>query len=127
VSDRLSIATDDRRYGATGKRRTSISDVFIVRSIERASISRTTLTKRETGVPGVCIGNVATVLFALGLVDRLWAHLRKGKESATFEYDDGWLDYPERLLLEPALEIGPGPFHAPAEQPLFDAIGDAAP
>lgn len=61
------------------------------------------------------------------LVGRLWAHLRKGKESATFEYDDGWLDHPERFPLEPALAVGPGPFHAPPDQPLFGAIGDSAP
>jgi transcriptional regulator with XRE-family HTH domain len=38
---------------------------------ERASISRTTLFKLEKGEPGVSIGNVATVLFVLGLGDRL--------------------------------------------------------
>lgn len=38
---------------------------------ERASISRTTLFKVEKGDPGVSIGNVATVLFVLGLSDRL--------------------------------------------------------
>lgn len=38
---------------------------------ERASISRTTLNKVEKGAPGVSIGAYATVLFALGLADRL--------------------------------------------------------
>lgn len=38
---------------------------------ERASISRTTLFKLERGDPGVSIGNVGTVLFVLGLSDRL--------------------------------------------------------
>lgn len=38
---------------------------------ERASISRTTLNKVEKGEPGVSIGTYATVLFTLGLVDRL--------------------------------------------------------
>lgn len=38
---------------------------------ERASISRTTLLKLEKGEPGVAMGTYATVLFALGLVDRL--------------------------------------------------------
>jgi DNA-binding XRE family transcriptional regulator len=38
---------------------------------ERASISRTTLVKLEAGDPGVSIGIAATVLFVLGLVDRL--------------------------------------------------------
>ena len=38
---------------------------------ERASISRMTLNKIEKGDLGVHIGNYATVLFALGLIDRL--------------------------------------------------------
>ncbi|NLV30676.1 MAG: helix-turn-helix domain-containing protein [Acidobacteria bacterium] len=38
---------------------------------ERASISRTTLNKVEKGDPGVSLGTWATVLFALGMVDRL--------------------------------------------------------
>src|ERR1022692_2005541 len=38
---------------------------------ERASISRTTLNKIENGDPGVSFGAFATVLFALGMVDRL--------------------------------------------------------
>jgi len=38
---------------------------------ERASISRTTLVKIEKGEPGVAIGNYATVLFVMGMTDRL--------------------------------------------------------
>jgi transcriptional regulator with XRE-family HTH domain len=38
---------------------------------ERASISRTTLLKLENGDPGVSIGIVATVLFVLGMSERL--------------------------------------------------------
>jgi hypothetical protein len=38
---------------------------------QRASISRTTLVKVEKGDPGVGVGIYATVLFVLGLVDRL--------------------------------------------------------
>lgn len=38
---------------------------------ERASISRMTLNKVEKGNPGVSIGAYATVLFVLGLTDRL--------------------------------------------------------
>jgi serine/threonine-protein kinase HipA len=61
------------------------------------------------------------------LVGRLWARLRKEKESATFEYDKNWLAHPERFSLEPALKLGPGPFHTPSDKPLFGAIGDSAP
>ncbi len=38
---------------------------------ERASISRTTLNKVEKGEPGVSMGTYATVLFVLGMADRL--------------------------------------------------------
>lgn len=61
------------------------------------------------------------------LVGRLWSRIRKGRESATFEYDNGWLEHPERFALEPALTLAPGPFHTPPEKALFGAIGDSAP
>lgn len=61
------------------------------------------------------------------LVGRLWARARKGRESATFEYDRGWLAYAGRFSLEPALNLGPGPFHTRSDRPLFGAIGDSAP
>jgi hypothetical protein len=38
---------------------------------ERVSISRVTLHKIEKGDPGVSAGSYATVLFALGMIDRL--------------------------------------------------------
>jgi serine/threonine-protein kinase HipA len=61
------------------------------------------------------------------LVGRLWARARRNKESATFEYDPGWLQHAARFSLEPALTLGPGPFHTPADAPMFGAIGDSAP
>ena len=38
---------------------------------DRASVSRMTPNKAEKGAPGVSLGTYATVLFALGMVDRL--------------------------------------------------------
>jgi len=38
---------------------------------ERASISRTTLANLERGHPGVSIRTLATVLFVLGMIDRI--------------------------------------------------------
>ena len=61
------------------------------------------------------------------LVGRLWARTRRDREGATFEYDRNWLTHPERFSLEPALTLGPGPFHTPSQKPLFGAIGDSAP
>lgn len=61
------------------------------------------------------------------LVGRLWGRLRKDKQSATFEYDKSWLKHQARFSLEPALKLGPGPFHTAADLPMFGAIGDSAP
>ena len=61
------------------------------------------------------------------LVGRLWARVRKNKESASFEYARTWLENPARFSLEPALEVGPGAFHTTADMPMFGAIGDSAP
>jgi serine/threonine-protein kinase HipA len=63
----------------------------------------------------------------LHLAGRLWARWRKNKESASFEYDPAWLQHPARFSLEPALALGPGAFHTPADTPVFGAIGDSAP
>ncbi len=61
------------------------------------------------------------------VVGRLWARVRKGRESATFEYEDQWLRHPERFALEPALALGTGPLHTPSGRALFGALGDSAP
>jgi serine/threonine-protein kinase HipA len=61
------------------------------------------------------------------LVGHLWARSRKGKETATFEYDNEWLANPSRFALEPALTLGRGPHHTTAGRLIFGAIGDSAP
>jgi serine/threonine-protein kinase HipA len=61
------------------------------------------------------------------LVGRLWGRTRNNRQTATFEYDRAWLAHPERFALEPALTLGPGPFHTPSDKPLFGGIGDSAP
>lgn len=61
------------------------------------------------------------------LVGRLWARSRKGRESATFQYSASWLEHSERFALEPALDLGVGPFHTSAGKTLFGALGDSAP
>ncbi|MBI2466705.1 MAG: hypothetical protein HYV62_02620 [Candidatus Rokubacteria bacterium] len=48
---------------------------------ERASISRMTLNKVEKGEPGVSMGTYATVLFVLGMADRL-AELADPKDDS---------------------------------------------
>lgn len=61
------------------------------------------------------------------LVGRLWSRMRKNREGATFEYDQAWLENLARFSLEPALHLGPGPFHTAGDAPMFGAIGDSAP
>src|ERR1700733_6487123 len=60
-------------------------------------------------------------------VGRLWARSRKGRESASFEYDAAWLKHPSRFALEPALVLSHGQHHTAAGRRLFGAIGDSAP
>lgn len=61
------------------------------------------------------------------LAGRLWTRVHKNKEGATFEYSDSWLKHPSRFSLEPALKLGPGPFHTGTDTSMFGAIGDSAP
>ena len=61
------------------------------------------------------------------LVGRLWARRARNHESATFEYDAGWLASPARFALEPALILGRGPQHTQQGRALFGAFGDSAP
>src|SRR4051794_7743784 len=61
------------------------------------------------------------------LVGRLWGRGQRGRESAGFEYDRGWLARTERFALGPALQLGPGPFVMEAGKLLLGPIGDSAP
>jgi serine/threonine-protein kinase HipA len=61
------------------------------------------------------------------LAGRLHTRQKRTLDSASFEYDEGWLAHEHRFSLEPALKLGSGPFHTTANQPLFGAMGDSAP
>ena len=58
-------------------------------------------------------------------VGRLWVKDRAGKESATFEYEAGWLKHPQRFALAPTLMLTTGKFHSADD--LFNAFTDPAP
>ena len=64
---------------------------------ERASVSRTTLNKVEKGAPGVSLGIYATVLFVLGMIDRLADIADPRHDSVGLELDEENL--PERIRL----------------------------
>jgi serine/threonine-protein kinase HipA len=61
------------------------------------------------------------------LCGRLWARARKGQETASFEYDEGWRRAQNRFSLDPALSLGTGSFHTGQGKALFGAIGDSVP
>jgi len=61
------------------------------------------------------------------LVGKLWFHVRNGRESASFEYSQNWLEHPEKFTLEPALKLTEGSFHTVAGTSVFGAIGDSTP
>ena len=58
-------------------------------------------------------------------VGKLWCYNRKGRESASFEYNNEWLANPRRFALEPALALTVGTHYT--DKSLFGAIGDSAP
>ncbi len=72
---------------------------------ERASISRTTLSKIEKGHPGVSLGNYATVLFVLGLSDRLATLADVTTDSVGLELDEERL--PQRIRRRTKRTSGP--------------------
>ena len=62
-------------------------------------------------------------------IGRLWLRDRRGRGrgTASFQYDPGWLRHPDRFAIEPVLELGPGAHHTEAGQELFGAFSDSAP
>ncbi len=64
---------------------------------DRALITRVTLMKVERGDPGVSLGIYATVLFVLGLVDRLALVADPGQDSVGLAL--GGEQLPERIRL----------------------------
>jgi hypothetical protein len=68
----------------------------------RASLSRMTLNKIEKGDVGVYIGNYATVLFSLGLIDRLADVADPTHDTLGRQLEEEHL--PERIRLSPPQE-----------------------
>lgn len=64
---------------------------------------------------------------AMRLVGRLFVSATRGRESATFEYDETWIAAEDRFALEPALIVSAGPYHTTPGRTMFGALGDSAP
>jgi transcriptional regulator with XRE-family HTH domain len=67
IAVRRALATLGRDISTARRRR----NMTIATLAERAFIGRNTVTRVERGDPGVALGIYATVLFVLGLADRL--------------------------------------------------------
>lgn len=61
------------------------------------------------------------------LVGRLFVRTARGKDTATFVYDEAWVSAPDNFALEPALQLSTAPHHTASGRALFGAIGDSAP
>jgi DNA-binding XRE family transcriptional regulator len=69
---------------------------------ERASISRTTLNHIEKGAPAAALGNYASVLFALGMIDRLADIADPRHDSVGLQLEEERLPQRIRLPRSPA-------------------------
>ncbi len=60
-------------------------------------------------------------------VGRLWSHRRRGRESATFAYEAGYLAHPRAYALEPGLPLVAGQQQTAGSRAMFAAFSDCAP
>lgn len=60
-------------------------------------------------------------------IGRLCTCVDQGRESASFHYDDAWIDHPECFALGPALAPVSGAHNMLAGKALYGAVGDSAP
>lgn len=58
---------------------------------------------------------------------RMWTHHGRGSQSATFAYQDSYLQRPDAYALDPALPLYSGQQQTPEGRALFGAFSDAAP
>lgn len=61
------------------------------------------------------------------IAGRIWPHLSRQTESATFSYADEYLARNDAYPLDPALGLVAGQQQSPDRQPIFGAFGDCAP
>jgi serine/threonine-protein kinase HipA len=58
---------------------------------------------------------------------RLWSRRRRGRESASFAYDDTYLAHPDAYALDPALPLVAGQQQSAGDRAIFAAFSDCAP
>lgn len=60
-------------------------------------------------------------------IGRLWSHRRRGRESASFAYEAGYLAHPCAYALEPGLPLVAGQQQTAGDRAMFAAFSDCAP
>jgi serine/threonine-protein kinase HipA len=70
---------------------------------------------------------VVSIAGADFLAGRLWSHRGRGRESATFSYDESYLALDRAYVLDPRLPLVGGPQQTAEGQPIFAAFTDCAP
>lgn len=75
---------------------------------ERAFVSRNTLTRVESGDPGVSMGIYATVLFVLGMADRLGGLADAASDQIGLSLEEGHLPRRIRTSQRKPTESGHG-------------------
>lgn len=71
---------------------------------ERASIGRSTLSRLEKGDPTVALGNYATVMFVLGLIDRLGELADARNDVAGLQLEEE--NFPKRIRASRSQKAG---------------------
>src|SRR5271170_5910066 len=61
------------------------------------------------------------------LAGRLYAHNRRGAQSASFSYDQKYLASPEAYELDPGLPLVVSQLQTPVGHALFGALADSSP
>lgn len=59
------------------------------------------------------------------LIGYLWSHIKGISESASFQYAESWLEYPNAFAIDPSLYLTSGQQYT--SKPLFGAFTDCAP
>ena len=76
----------------------------VVIAAERASISKTTWLKVEKGDPGVLAGTYVTVLFVLGLIEKVYALADLSTDTVGLRLEEEQL--PQRIRRKPPKPAG---------------------
>jgi serine/threonine-protein kinase HipA len=61
------------------------------------------------------------------LIGRIYRQSGRGRETVSFQYDEGWIVAPDHFSVDPSLRVGRGVFVPSAGRDMFGTLGDSAP